>query len=50
MRTHDTTTTAVCECLHTCAEDLATSCSLSGDWHVHPEWPCTIHPDAEGDR
>jgi len=45
-----------CVCVHTCAEDAATSCSLSGQWHVHPDdgsgtfGPCPIHPDAPGDR
>jgi hypothetical protein len=39
-----------CECYHTCAEDPATACSLSGDWHVHPGEPCPVHPDAPGDR
>lgn len=40
----------VCECILSCADDPATACSLSGDWHVHPEWPCLVHPDAPGDR
>lgn len=46
-----------CTCVHTCAEDPATACSLSGDWHVHPNCypgdvmgPCPLHPDAPGDH
>lgn len=39
-----------CECIYDCADDSSTRCSLSGEWHVHPEWPCTVHPDAPGDR
>lgn len=41
---------ADCECVLHCAEDPKTACSLSGEWHVHPEWPCAVHPDAPGDR
>jgi hypothetical protein len=41
---------ANCTCIHTCAEDPATACSLSGRWHVHPDEPCPAHPDAPGDR
>jgi hypothetical protein len=41
---------AGCTCIHTCAEDPPTACSLSGDWHVHPGEPCPVHPDAPGDR
>lgn len=40
----------VCECVFSCADDPATACSLSGDWHVHPGEPCPVHPDAPGDR
>lgn len=40
----------VCECVHTCAEDPDTACSLSGEWHIHPGEPCPVHPDAPGDR
>jgi hypothetical protein len=39
-----------CTCIHTCAEDPPTACSLSGEWHVHPGDPCPVHPDAPGDR
>jgi hypothetical protein len=45
-----------CVCVHTCAEDPPTACSLSGQWHVHPDdgsgtfGPCPVHPDAPGDR
>lgn len=44
-----------CTCVHTCAEDPVTACSLSGTWHVHPDdglgifGPCPEHPDAPGD-
>lgn len=44
-----------CTCVHTCAEDPQTACSLSGQWHVHPDnglgifGPCPEHPDAPGD-
>lgn len=45
-----------CTCLHTCAEDPASACSLSGRWHVHPSqflWDglgaCPVHPEAPGD-
>jgi hypothetical protein len=41
---------AECTCVHDCADDPATACSLSGEWHVHPEEPCPVHPDAPGDR
>lgn len=45
-----------CTCVHDCAGE--TRCSLSGQWHVHPDspqWPglygpCPIHPDAPGDH
>ncbi len=40
----------VCECVYSCADDPTTRCSLSGEWHVHPGEPCTVHPDAPGDR
>lgn len=36
----------VCECIHTCADDPATACSLSGEFHTHPGEPCPVHPDA----
>lgn len=39
-----------CECVHTCAEDPATACSLSGEFHVHPDQLCPVHPDAPGDH
>lgn len=39
-----------CTCYHTCAEDPATACSLSGDFHVHAGEPCPSHPDAPGDH
>lgn len=53
----DQPTSVECTCVHDCANDPATRCSLSGDWHVHPDdpqWPgifgpCPIHPDAPGD-
>lgn len=46
-RPHD----ADCECVYSCADDPATACSLSGEWHVHPDLgPCPAHPDAPGDR
>lgn len=44
-----------CTCLYSCADDPAEACSLSGDWHVHPQdargvtGPCPVHPDAPGD-
>jgi hypothetical protein len=41
---------ADCTCYHTCAENPATACSLSGEWHVHPGEPCPVHLDAPGDR
>lgn len=41
---------AACECIYSCADDPATECSLSGQWHVHPGWPCAVHPDAPGDH
>jgi hypothetical protein len=40
----------VCTCYHSCAEDPASGCSLSGTWHVHAGEPCPVHPDAAGDR
>lgn len=40
----------VCACYHTCADDPATACSLSGDFHVHAGEPCPVHPDAPGDH
>lgn len=47
-----------CACVLTCAEDPKTSCSLSGQRHVHPAipdrpgvyGPCPEHPDAPGDH
>lgn len=39
-----------CACLHSCAEDPATACSLSGDFHIHPDQPCPVHLEAPGDR
>lgn len=39
-----------CTCIHTCADDPASACDLSGEWHVHPGEPCPQHPDAPGDR
>ncbi|MFD7860387.1 hypothetical protein ACFV6B_39950 [Streptomyces microflavus] len=47
-----------CTCVLTCAEDPKTSCSLSGQRHVHPAipdrpgayGPCPEHPDAPGDH
>ena len=39
-----------CDCIFSCADDPETQCGLSGTWHVHPEWPCEMHPDAPGDR
>ncbi|HEV7651313.1 MAG TPA: hypothetical protein VGP26_24450 [Actinophytocola sp.] len=44
-----------CLCVHTCADDPATACHLSGQWHTHPDeeggfGPCLVHPDAPGDR
>jgi hypothetical protein len=41
---------ADCQCIFSCADDPQTMCSLSGEFHVHPEWPCPVHPDAPGDR
>ncbi|MGW2984090.1 hypothetical protein [Streptomyces goshikiensis] len=45
-----------CTCVLTCAEDPKTSCSLSGQRHVHPAIPgrpgvygqCPKHPDTPG--
>lgn len=34
-----------CTCYHDCG-----SCSLSGEWHVHPRERCPVHPDAPGDH
>ncbi|MER6519986.1 hypothetical protein ABT246_24420 [Streptomyces sp. NPDC001553] len=47
-----------CTCVLACAEDPKTSCSLSGQRHVHPAvpgrpgvcGPCPKHPDAPGDH
>lgn len=39
-----------CACVHTCGEDPATACSLSGDFHVHAGKPCSVHPYAPGDH
>jgi hypothetical protein len=39
-----------CECVHDCESDPATRCYLSGDWHVHPDEPCPVHPHAPGDQ
>lgn len=39
-----------CACIYSCADDPETACSLSGEFHVHPEEPCEVHPDAPGDR
>jgi hypothetical protein len=39
-----------CACVFSCADDPATACSLSGEFHVHPGEPCQVHPDAPGDR
>lgn len=39
--------TWVCECVCDCAEDRATRCSLSGQFHLHPGESCPVHPDAE---
>lgn len=55
--THRPLDTGDCRCVHTCAEDPATACSHSGEWHVHPDpypgadlyGPCPVHPDAPGD-
>lgn len=44
-----------CTCLYSCADDPAEACSLSGEWHVHPQdergvtGACPLHPDAPGD-
>ena len=39
-----------CACVFSCADDRPTACSLSGQFHVHPELgPCPVHPDAPGD-
>lgn len=44
-----------CRCVFSCADDPPTMCSLSGQWHVHPDagndifGPCPEHPDAPGD-
>lgn len=35
-----------CECRYSCADDWATACSLSGEWHLHPGDSCPVHPDA----
>ena len=46
---------AACTCVFSCADDPATRCSLSGQFHVHPDdgtgvfGPCPVHPDAPGD-
>lgn len=34
-----------CTCYHDCR-----SCTLSGDWHVHPGERCPVHLDAPGDH
>lgn len=45
----------VCTCVFSCEDHPATACSLSGQWHVHPDdgagvfGPCPEHPDAPGD-
>ena len=40
-----------CTCVYSCADDPATACSLSGEFHVHPDsGECPLHPDAPGDR
>lgn len=45
-----------CMCLVSCASDPLTRCSLSGQWHTHPDdgtgvyGPCPVHPDAPGDK
>lgn len=41
---------ADCLCYHSCGENPATGCSLSGRWHVHAGEPCPVHLDAPGDR
>jgi hypothetical protein len=39
-----------CTCHYSCDDDPRTSCSHSGEWHVHPETgPCPVHPDAPVD-
>jgi len=44
-----------CTCVFSCAEDPATRCALTGEWHVHPDdgtgvfGLCPAHPDAPGD-
>lgn len=44
-----------CVCVVSCVDDPATSCSLSGEMHVHPDdgrgvfGACPVHPDAPGD-
>lgn len=45
-----------CTCVHSCADHPPTACSLSGQWHVHPNrYPgdvfgaCPLHPEAPGD-
>jgi hypothetical protein len=43
-------TIADCTCVFSCADDPATACSLSGQFHVHPEsGACPLHPEAPGD-
>jgi hypothetical protein len=45
----------LCTCVYSCADDPPTACSLSGEWHVHPDdgrglfGACPEHPDAPGD-
>lgn len=44
-----------CRCVFSCADDPATACSLSGEFHTHPDdgsdifGACPAHPDAPGD-
>lgn len=49
--------TSDCTCVFSCADHPPTMCSLSGQWHVHPNshpgdvfGPCALHPDAPGDH
>ena len=39
--------TETCECVYDCAEEPATACSMTGDWHVHVAGECPVHPDAQ---
>lgn len=56
MRNQIPRITDECTCVLSCADDPTTRCSLSGEWHVHPDAQgpgfglCPVHPGAPGDR